>query len=145
MRSTLLHFSSQWGPKGKIQGSEFLRVIAQVFLNFKEIPFQKGSAPEFIISVLDETCPGTRLNFKVSFEPVSSKSKMLILGLPQIQDFLNFRCSPVPAGIVFGHFGAQLRKANKCCEALSSISPPSRTQRAKYQVLSFRVSPGRYF
>ena len=37
---------------------------------------------------------------------------MLLSGLPKIQIFYNLRRSPEAAGIVFRHFGAQLRKAN---------------------------------
>ena len=50
---------------------------------------------------------------------------------------------PRSQNIILKQFSAQRRKANKWCEALSSISPPSGARRAKSKVLSFRMAlPG---
>ena len=112
VRGTLLHFSSQWGPEGKIPGSEFSRVAGKVFLRFRCNSSCKVSTSDFIILVLCETCLGTRLNLKVQFESVRTKWKMFVLGVPRISDFPNSERSPEAAGIIFRRFGAQLRKAN---------------------------------
>jgi len=56
--------------------------------------------------------------------------KNVTFRLPQIQIFYNLRRSPEAAGIVFRHFGAQLRKANHCKQVVRSTllhllnSPP---------------------
>ena len=145
VRSTLLHFFSQWGPESKIPGSEFSHVVGKVFLKFRCNSSCKFSTPDFVISVLCETCSGRRLNLKVEVKSVRTKWKILIFRVPRILDFPDSECFLEPAGIIFRHFDAQQRKANKWCEALSSISPPSGAQRAESKVLSFRVSSGRYF
>ena len=65
---------------------------------------------------------------------------MLFSGLPKIQIFYNLRRSPEAAGIVFRHFGAQLRKANHFKQVVRSTLLHLLIQgarRAKIQVSTF--------
>ena len=81
------------GPESKIPGSEFSHVAGKVFLKFRCNSSCKFSTPDFVISLLCETCSGRRLNLKVEVKSVRTKWKMLIFGVPRIWDFPNSECS----------------------------------------------------